>query len=78
MTTRLRSNFAGRGQPRYTRRRLTSSIAFLATSGNKPSSTNAPTTPSERMPRGDSMAASCVPAFTYTSVPASMPSWLTQ
>ena len=30
------------------------------------------------MPCNEVICANCVPAFTYTSVPASMPSWLTQ
>ena len=34
--------------------------------------------PGETMPDRLSMRASCVPAFTYTSVPASIPTWLTR
>jgi hypothetical protein len=50
----------------------------LAISGNNPSSTKLASNPGETMPASESIFASCVPAFTYTSVPASMPSWLTQ
>ena len=43
-----------------------------------PSSTNESSRPGERIPDNESIFASWVPAFTYTIVPASMPSWLTQ
>ncbi len=54
------------------------SSAFFASSGNTPSSANEPSTAGDAMPASESIRPSCVPAFTYTSVPASMPSWLTQ
>ena len=78
MTTRLRSNLAGRFQRAYTRRALTLSMIFFTASGKTPSSSNAPINEGDRISLGDLIAASCVPAFTYTTVPASMPSWLTQ
>ena len=78
MTIRLRSKRRGRGQRAYTRRALMASSAFFARSGKIPSSTKAPISAGERICRGVAIAASCVPAFTYTSVPASMPTWLTQ
>ena len=39
---------------------------------------NEPIRAGDRMPPRLSMRASWVPAFTYTTVPANMPSWLTQ
>ena len=44
--------------------------------GKMPSSTNEPISPGDKMPRRESMRDNCVPAFTYTTVPASMPIWL--
>jgi hypothetical protein len=54
------------------------STIFFAISGKMPSRAKDAISAGERMPRRLSMPASCVPAFTYTSVPASMPTWLTQ
>ena len=54
------------------------SITLRATSGNTPNTISEPSTPGDTTPDSESMRASCVPAFTYTRVPASMPSWLTQ
>ena len=66
MTTRLRSKRAGltAAQRAYTLRALTASTILLAISGKMPSSAKAPISPGDRMPDGDSIAASCVPAFT--------------
>ena len=50
----------------------------LAMNGKSPSSTNAPSRPGDRIPLSEVICASCVPAYTYTTVPASMPTWLTQ
>ena len=46
--------------------------------GKMPSSANEPKIAGEMMPLSELICASCVPAFTNTAVPASMPSWLTQ
>ena len=43
-----------------------------------PSRTNEPMSAGDTSPASESIFAICVPAFTYTIVPASMPSWLTQ
>ena len=78
MTTRLRSKRFGFVHLAYTLRARTASLSLRAASGNRPSSTSEPSTPGDTMPFSDVMFASCVPAFTYTSVAANMPSWLTQ
>jgi len=59
-------------------RRRRAATPFFAASGNRPSSTNEPMTPGDRIAEVESMCAICVPAFTKTSVPANMPAWLTQ
>ena len=46
--------------------------------GNTPSSTNEPMSAGDAIDRSESIRASCVPAFTNTTVPANMPSMLTQ
>ena len=51
---------------------------FFAMSGKIPSRVKEAISAGERIPAADSICAICVPAFTYTMVPASMPSWLTQ
>ncbi len=78
MTTMLRSNAAGFVHLAYTLRALSQSTIFLATSGKRPSSTNDPISPGDTSPASESICAICVPAFTYTIVPSSMPTWLTQ
>jgi len=47
-------------------------------SGNTASRAKEVTSAGERMPLSDSIWSSWAPAFTYTAVPASMPTWLTQ
>jgi len=64
ITTRLRSKRRGFFQRRYTRRARMDSTRRLAISGKKPSSMKAPISSGDRMPRGESMAPSRVPAFT--------------
>ncbi len=46
--------------------------------GKMPSNANDPRIAGETMPFSEEICASCVPAFTNTAVPASMPNWLTQ
>ncbi len=80
MTTRLRSKRLGFrcAHFAYTLRACSQPTTPLAMSGKKPSSTKLPSRPRLKMSPTLLMLASCVPAFTYTTVPASMPSWLTQ
>ncbi|MCY1546793.1 hypothetical protein D9M68_828080 [compost metagenome] len=75
----MRSNRAGftLAQRAYTLRFCSRPTIHFAINGNTPSSTNEPSSAGLRMPWSESICASCVPAFTYTSVPASMPIWLT-
>ena len=53
-------------------------MSFFAKRGNSPNKTNEKIIFGERIPLKDSIWASCVPAFTKTIVPASMPIWLTK
>ena len=53
-------------------------MIHLPSHGSSPSAANETSRPGEAMSRKFVIRASWVPAFTYTSVPSSMPIWLTQ
>ena len=78
MTTRFVSKRFGFLNRRSTRRALNASSAFLAISGATPSSANDTHSVGDRMSPAEAMLPSSAPALTYTAVPNSMPSWLTQ
>ena len=78
ITTRLLSKRLGFSNRRSTRRDLTASRIFFAISGARPSSTNEIQSAGESTSPTDSIRPSSAPAFTYTTVPNSMPTWLTQ
>ena len=53
------------------------SASFRSTSGRRPSTTNAPTSPGDATSRRLSTSASWLPAYTYAIVAGSIPIWLT-
>ena len=68
-----RSKRRGRDQPAKALRARATSPSLRATSGNTPSSAKEISSDGDAMSDNDSTCASCVPAFTYTRVPGSMP-----
>jgi hypothetical protein len=74
ITMRLLSKDFGFDQRDHTRRARSRSITRLVNKGNTPSAANDSSNPGEAISFNRSIAASWVPAFTYTSVPGSMPS----